>query len=367
VHRSPAPRRGLRLALLLLAGIALVAAGCGGDGGDEASASDDTSATTGGTADLATAPTVRLGFFPNVTHAPALVGVAEGTFAEALGDTQLETKTFNAGPEATEALFADALDITYIGPNPAVNAYAQSDGEAVRLVSGSTSGGAFLVVKSEIDDARDLEGEAVASPQLGNTQDVALRVWLQEEGLETDTSGGGDVSITPLANADILNAFKAGDIVGAWVPEPWATRLIQEGGGEVLVDEADLWPEGRYVTTHLLVRTAFLDEFPGTVKAILEGHLAALDLIAEDPAKAQADTNDQIEALTQKRLPDEVITAAWENLTFTADPIATSLQESAEDAESVGLLEPVDLEGIYALDLLNSLLAERGEAEVEGL
>jgi NitT/TauT family transport system substrate-binding protein len=175
------------------------------------------------------------------------------------------------------------------------------------------------------------------------------------------------VSIVPQANADTLNAFKNGDIAGAWVPEPWATRLVQEGGGKVLVDEATLWPDGRYVTTHIIVRTAFLEEYPGTVKAILQGHLDALEAIEADPTKAQTDTNDQIEALTQKRLPEEVITASWENLEFTPDPIASSLVKSAEDAEAVGLLEPVDLDGIYDLAALNELLGADGQDEVEGL
>jgi NitT/TauT family transport system substrate-binding protein len=343
----------------------VVLAACGGDATEASGAGD--AAPAGGGASDATAEVVRLGFFPNVTHAPALVGVAEGTFAERLGDTELETSPFNAGPEAVEALFADALDITYIGPNPAINAFAQSDGEAVRIVSGSTSGGAFFIVKPEITSAEDLKGQTVASPQLGGTQDVALRTWLQDEGLSTDTSGGGDVSIVPQANADTLNAFRNGDIAGAWVPEPWATRLVQEGGGKVLVDEADLWPDGRYVTTHIIVRTEFLEQYPGTVKAILQGHLDALAAIEADPATARTDTNDQIESLTQKRLPEEVITASWANLEFTPDPIASSLATSAEDAEAVGLLEPVDLDGIYDLDLLNGLLGDDGTEEVVGL
>lgn len=363
--------RPTRSNLARLLGVALLVAttpvlfGCGDDSGD--SAADKTTATDQGATDGATADVVRLGYFPNVTHAPALVGVAEGTFADHLGDTKLETSTFNAGPEATEALFADALDITYIGPNPAINAFQKSDGEAIRIIGGATSGGAFLVVDPDIDSAEDLKGKKVASPQLGGTQDVALRVWLKDQGLSTDTAGGGDVSIVPQENADTLTAFKAGDIAGAWVPEPWATRLIQEGGGKVLVDEATLWPEGRYVTTHLIVRTEFLDQYPGTVKAVLEGHLDALDVIASDPAKAEQDTNDQIEAITQKRLPDEVIASAWKNLTFTADPIASSLEESAKHAEEVDLLEPVDLTGIYDLEILNRLLEEAGEQPVKGL
>src|SRR5262245_56747712 len=195
---------------------------------------------------------VRLGYFPNVTHAPALVGVEGGLFQKALGKNTLDVKTFNAGPEEVTALLAGALDIGYIGPNPSVNAYVQSNGEAVRVVGGSTSGGAYLVVKPDINKAADLKGKRVASPQLGNTQDVALRTWLKKAGLETDAQGGGDVSIAPQENALTLDAFKQGQIAGAWVPEPWATRLVTEAGGKILVDERTLWPEGKYITTNII-------------------------------------------------------------------------------------------------------------------
>jgi NitT/TauT family transport system substrate-binding protein len=354
------------IAVAVMVTLALAATACGGSDDEQSSdtTAADGSSTTIGTA---TADEVRLGFFPNVTHAPALVGVEEGFFEGKLGDTKLTTSTFNAGPEVIEAIFADALDISYIGPNPAINAFAQSNGEAIRIVSGSTSGGAFLVTKPEITSAEDLKGEKVATPQLGNTQDVALRTWLKDEGLSTDTSGGGDVSIVPQANADTLTAFQNGDIAGAWVPEPWATRLIKEGGGKVLVDEATLWPEGKYVTTHLIVRTPFLEQYPGTVKAILEGHLEALEFIQSDPEQAQKDTNAQIEALTDKPLPEDVLADSWKNLTFTYDPIASSLKKSAEDAQEVGLLDPVDLKGIYDLSILNALLEESGQSKVEGL
>lgn len=354
----PAHRR-IAVACVLSLGVALAACA---KNGDTASGSP---ATTAGTAIGATAPTVRLGSFPNVTHAPALVGVARGTFKKYLGSTRLETKTFNAGPEEVEALFADALDIAYIGPNPSINAFQKSKGEAIRIISGSTSGGASLVVKADITKASDLMGKTLASPQLGNTQDVALRVWLKDRGLTTDTSGGGDVSIVPQANADTLTAFKAGAIDGAWVPEPWVTRLVQESGGKVLVDEATLWPKGRFVTTQIIVRTEFLNKYPGTVKAVLAGHLAALDAIAADPVRAQQDTNSQIKTLTRKAIPEEVITAAWRNLTFTADPIATSLVKSAKDAKSVGLLSSTDLRGIYDLKILNNLLTADGRTEVK--
>jgi NitT/TauT family transport system substrate-binding protein len=357
-HRTRSRRHLLLLPILVLG---LVAAACGSD------SSNSASTTTG--SDGSTEPvTVNVGYFPNLTHAPGIIGDLGGYFKDNVGDNvTIKTSTFNAGPEAIEAMFAEALDITLVGPNPAINAFAQSDGEAIRIVSGSTSGGAFLVVRDGIDSPADLVGKVLATPQLGNTQDVALRAWLKDQGYEADDTGGGDVSIQPQANGDALAAFIAGDIDGAWVPEPFATRFIQEGSAHVLVDERDLWPEGRYVTTHLIVRTAFLDEHPDVVKGIIAGLADAIDLIHDDPDQAKALTNQGIEAITDKPLSDEVINAAWENLTFTLDPIASSLAKSAQDAEDVGLLDHVDLDGIYDLTLLNQVLSDRSEPEVEGL
>ena len=306
--------------------------------------------------------TVRLGFFPNVTHAPALVGIGEGTFAKALGSgVTLEQFTFNAGTEAIEALFNGAVDLTFIGPNPAINGFAKSHGEALRIISGSTSGGAFLVVKPEITTAAQLNGRTLATPSLGNTQDVALRSWLADQGYRTTKEGGGDVVILPQSNASSLESFIAGSIDGAWVPEPWASRLVLEGKGHVLVDEADLWPEtsGQYVTTQLIVRTEFLRDHPDLVKAVLVGLADSIDAITADPTLARQTVSEQIERITGKRPSDEVTAASFENLNFTLDPIAASLKVSAEDAVKVGLLEPVDLTGIYDLTLLNEVLAER--------
>jgi len=361
VSVSPSSRLRPLVLLPLVLALALLGA-CSSSGSTSASSGGPAGSGSGGGGDG-----VRLGFFPNITHAPALVGVEQGLFAKELGSTPLETKSFNAGPAAVEALFGDALDITYIGPNPSINAYQKSKGEAVRIVSGSTSGGAYFVVKPEITSAQDLKGKTVASPQLGNTQDVALRSWLKQQGLSADASGGGDVSIKPQENADTLTAFKAGQIAGAWVPEPWATRLVQEGGGKVLVDEKTLWPEGKYVTTNILVRKAFLDEHPDLVKKVLQGHLASLDYVTKNPAEAQKAANDQIEKLTQKRLPDAVVAAAWPNLAFTYDPLAATLQKSADDAKAVGQLQDTNLTGIYDLKILNELLKAKGQPEAKGL
>ena len=263
---SPLGARRWRLLIGLLLAFVLLAAACGDDSGDDSSSSDSGSGSGGGSdtteggggevADL------RLGYFPNVTHAPAVAAVQEGFFDTALdGVANVEYSTFDSGTEAGEALLAEGIDATFIGPNPAINAFAQTDGEAVRIVAGSTSGGAALVVDDSIQSPEDLEGKTIATPSLGNTQDVAARAWLTEQGFAVDDAGGGDVPIVNLDNSDTLAALQDGSINGGWVPEPWATRLVQEGGGHVLVDEADLWPDGRFVTTHLLVRTAYLEAY----------------------------------------------------------------------------------------------------------
>lgn len=303
---------------------------------------------------------VRLGFLPNITHAAAIAGVAEGFYAERLGAAgELRATTFKAGPEAVEALFSGVLDMAYVGPNPAINAYQRSHGEAVRIVAGATAGGAALVVNKDVDSAADLEGRVLATPQLGNTQDVALRTWLADQGFETDFEAGGDVSIRPQENAQTLETFRSGEIDGAWVPEPWATRLVQEGGGKVLVDEASLWPAGRYVTTHLIVRKAFLDAHPDLVSRMLEAHVRSTDYLNTDPAAREV-VNEGIGSLTAKALPDDVIRAAWPNLDFTVDPVAGSLHESAADAAATGLLESSDIAGIYELGPLNAVLRAQG-------
>jgi NitT/TauT family transport system substrate-binding protein len=312
--------------------------------------------------------TLKLGYFPNITHATAIVGVESGIFAKDLGPgVTFTVSSFNAGPAASEALLNGAIDATFIGPNPAINAFAKSQGAAIRIIAGATSGGAYLVVKPEITSAADLRGKKLASPQLGNTQDVALRTWLADNGLLTDKNGGGDVSILPQDNAQTLDTFKSGQIDGAWVPEPWATRLVQEGGGKVLVDEKTLWPGGQYVTTHLIVRTDYLQAHPDIIRALLVGELEANALVNGDPVRAQALVNQGIKKITSKTIADKVITAAWPNLTFTVDPIASSLKGSADHATKVGLLDPVDLTGIYDLTLLNELLRAAGKPPVNGL
>lgn len=326
--------------------LAMVAAACGGGGSSSGEKTE-----------------LRLGYFPNLTHAPALIGVEKGYFAQELGsNVTLKTATFNQGTEAATALLAGQLDITYIGPNPAINAFSK-DKASIRIISGAASGGAALVVKPSITKAADLKGKKIASPAIGNTQDVALRAWLGTQGIKV-AKEGGDVTILGQQNSQTLDTFKAGAIDGAWVPEPWATRLELEGGGKVLVNEKDLWPDGKFVTTHVIVRKQFLDENPEIVEAFLRGHVKAVDYATSSPDEAKTLVNDTIEKLTGKPLQQPTIDQAWGNLEFTFDPIKASLEKSAEDAEKVGLLDPVDLSGIYSLAILNEVLTDLGKTAI---
>lgn len=318
------------------------------------------------TASGAATNTVTVGYFPNLTHAPALIGVAKGYFAKELGSgVELKTATFNAGPAALEALNAGSLDIAFIGPNPTITGFAQSKGQSLRVIAGAASGGASLVVKKDITSATQLKGAKLASPQLGNTQDVALRYWLKQQGYATTTEGGGDVSVLPQDNATALQAFSAGQIDGAWVPEPWATRLVK-AGGHVLVNEADLWPDKKFVVTNVVVRTQFLTDHPDQVKAVLAGLLDSLDEIKANPDEAKQTVNSSLADLTGKGLDADVLDTAWQHVSFTADPLAASLKEGAAHAVAVGVLTQPNLDGLYSLDLLNGLLKARGDKQVSG-
>jgi NitT/TauT family transport system substrate-binding protein len=346
--------RRLGLVLLAAACTTALATACG------ASGSQSTSASSGPV-------TLRLGYFANLTHATALVGIENGTYAKTLGSAvTLKSSVFNAGPDAIQALLSNSADASYIGPNPAVTAYVQSHGQAIRVISGATSGGASLIVKPGIGSAADLRGKRLSTPQLGNTQDVALRWWLSQKGLKTNPQGGGDVTILPQDNAQTLQSFRSGQIDGAWVPEPWATRLIQEGGGKQLLDERDLWPGGQFATTVLIVRTEFLKAHPDVVKRLLDAQVQTDLMLNRQPVEAQKQANDALATLTGKRLSDQVVSTAWTHMEFTNDPLTGSIQTSADHAQKVGLLSKVDLRGMTDLTLLNQVLAAHGLARVKG-
>ncbi|MGW7682688.1 ABC transporter substrate-binding protein [Kribbella sp. NPDC054772] len=339
---------------LLAAALALTvaAAGCSRAGGSE-----DTAAAT---SDKGPATELRLGYFPNVTHAAALVGLGKGLFAKDLGSTKLVPTKFNAGPEAVGALLGGSLDASFIGSGPAINAYAKSNGEAVRLIAGATSGGAQLVVKPTITKPEDLIGKTVVTPQLGNTQDVSLKKWLAEKNLT------GKVKVTNLENAQTLDAFKKGDVDAAWLPEPWSSRLVLDAGAKVLLDEASLWPDGKFPTTVLIVRTQFLKEHPETVKALLSGLVAAIDFSTANTADAKTVVNDQLKAATGKALKPAVIDRAFEHIQITADPIASTFPQLAKDQVTAGIAkEAPAVAGFADLGPLNEVLGKAGKPTVD--
>ncbi len=308
---------------------------------------------------------LRLGFLANITHEPALVGLAKEFFTRDLGNgVTLETTVFSSGTEETTALLAGQLDAAYVGPNPAINAWQKSGGTAIKIISGAASGGASLVVKPGITSAAQLKGKSIATPSLGNTQDVAARYWLKQHGLATTPTGGGDVAIKPVKpNSAAVLEFRSGQIDGAWEPEPYATEMVLDGGKR-LVDEASLWPGGRFVTTNLVVTQSFLKAHPAAVSGLLKGQIQANGYInAHGPAAARA-ANAELTKLLGKGLAPDVLAQSLTHLTFTDDPIASSLATDAQHAVAVGLLKPVSLTGIYDLGPLNALLKAAGEPQV---
>jgi NitT/TauT family transport system substrate-binding protein len=312
--------------------------------------------------------TLRIGYFPNINHAQAVIGLGNGDFQRSLGDNvQVTTQIFNAGPSAIEALFANQIDVTYVGPNPAINGYVQSNGEALRVISGAASGGAVFVVRNDsgINSPQDLANKKFSSPQLGNTQDVALRNYLLDNGYNTKDKGG-NVEIIPARTADIVSMMTQKDIDGAWIPEPWGAKLIKETNAKVLVDERDLWPEGQFVTAHIIARTDYLEENPEIIKKLLEAHIDETNWINNNPDDALQTFNEELNKLTGKMIPEDEYREGMSRLELTFDPIKESLFKSADDAFNIGFLGKTrpDLSRIYDLTILNEVLKERGLPEI---
>jgi NitT/TauT family transport system substrate-binding protein len=297
-----------------------------------------------------------------------MIGKANHAFEKAMGpNVKIEWKIFNAGPSAIEALYSDAIDMAYVGPNPTINGYVRSHGQALRVVSGAASGGASLIVRNDsgISKPEDFHGKRIASPQLGNTQDVALRSWLRAHGMKP-IDKGGDVKVIPLANPDQLTLFLKKELDAAWAPEPWATRLIREGNGRLFLDERDLWPNRQFVVTNLIVSTKFLQEHPDLVKNWIRENVKLTSWINGHLPEAKTTLNSQIQKETGKALPPETVDEAFGRMEVTYDPIRSSLMTSAKSAFELGFLgrEVPDLSGLYDLSLLNQVLAEEGKKAI---
>ncbi|MBT2519573.1 ABC transporter substrate-binding protein [Arthrobacter sp. ISL-28] len=359
--QGPQRRRALEIALavglvLLISVGAVVASAVS----RESNASATSGAPTGPASEL------KLGYFGNITHAPALIGVNEGFIKNNLGSTKLSTQVFNAGPAAIEALNAGAIDATYIGPNPAINSFVKSKGESISIIAGAASGGAQLVVKPEIKTAADLKGKTLASPQLGGTQDVALRAWLGKQGYKTNPDGGGDVAINPTENAQTLKLFQDGKLDGAWLPEPWASRLVLQAGAKVLVDEKDLWDgsqtgkPGEFPTTILIVNKKFAAEHPETVEGLLKGHVEAVKWLNDTPAAEKASVvNAALKKDSGKALQQNVIERSLNNIVFTVDPLAGTFKKLLQDGVDAGTTKQADLTGIFDLRALNTVTRDK--------
>ncbi|KPJ55743.1 MAG: hypothetical protein AMJ42_06330 [Deltaproteobacteria bacterium DG_8] len=305
---------------------------------------------------------IRAAHFPDIVHSQAMIGKARGTFEQMLGPkVAIEWKLFNAGPSAIEALYAGELDLSYIGPNPAINGYLKSKGKALRIVCGAASGGAGLVVRKDagINSIDDLHGKKIATPQLGNTQDVACRNWLKEKGFVL-TESGGDVQVIPIRNPDQLTLFFKKEIDAAWTKEPWVARLIIEGNGRLFLDERRLWPEGKFVTAHIIVSTKFLKQHRELVKQWIRAHVELTEWINHHPVEAKEVVNSEIKRITGKALPLKVLDDAFSRTSLTYDPIKSSLFKSAEWAYEAGFLgkQSPNLSSIYDLSLLNEVLEE---------
>jgi NitT/TauT family transport system substrate-binding protein len=315
--------------------------------------------------------TLRIGYFPNINHAQAVIGLGRGDFQKALGDNvEVKTQIFNAGPAAMEGLFANQIDVSYIGPGPTINGYVRSDGQALRVISGAASGGAVFVVRNDsgINSAQDLANKKFATPELGNTQDIALRNYLLDNGFNTKEKGG-NVEVLTVKNPDIVTLFLTKQIDGAWVPEPWGETLVKQAGGKIIVDERDLWPpDGKFVTANIIVRTDYLQNNPDVIKKLLEAHINETNWINSNKTAAIAPFNVELEKLTGKTLKEDILNASLSRIDFTYDPIRLSLFQDANDAYNLGFLpKNPDLSGIYDLTILDQVLQEKGLPPVSGL
>ena len=309
--------------------------------------------------------TLRIGYFPNINHAQAVIGLGNGTFQKALGNNvDVKTFVFNAGPSAMEALFAKQVDVTYVGPNPAINAYVVSQGKDLRIISGASSGGAVFVVRNDsgIQSTKDFANKKFASPQLGNTQDVALRKYLLDNGYKTKENGG-NVEVVPATPSDILTLMLKKEIDGAWVPEPWGARLIKEANARLFIDERDLWPpNGQFVTSNIVARTDYLQNNPDIIKKLLAAHVDETEWINSHKEEAIKAFNVELKKITGQIIPEDQLRGALARMELTYDPIKLSLFQSANSAFDIGFLGKTrpDLSGIYDLKLLDEVLSEKG-------
>jgi len=278
--------------------------------------------------------TVRIGHFPNITHAQGVIAHANGWFEKKLGpDVKIQWYVYNAGPSAMEAIFADSIDMTYVGPSPALNAYSKSQGDEIRIIAGAARGGDALVVQPDgrIKVPADFKGKKVATPQLGNTQDVECRAWLTQQGFKV-TQLGGEVTVLPTANPDQLNLFREGKVDAVWTVEPWITRLENESGAKVFLERNDA------VTTVFVSSAKFINEHRALAKKFAQAHAELTEWILKNPEEAQKLVRDELSAETTRQIPAALVAQAWKRLTFSTEISRPPLEDFVKQAQSAGFM-----------------------------
>ena len=294
---------------------------------------------------------LRIAYFPNIGHAIPIVGIEKGFFAEQISiDTKIETRVFDSGPQVIESLFANSVDIAYVGPGPAINGFLNSENKNIQILSGAASGGASFIVhpNSEINFASDFVGKKIAAPQIGNTQDVSLRHYLSENNLKP-AEKGGSVIIYNISNPDIYTLFVKGDIDGAWVAEPWATILETELGGKRLFFEEDLWPNKQFASVLLIANIDYVKKNPEIISDFLVSHHETVKWINDNPVETRIIFNTFLKSHLGQSLSDDVVDISLSNLKITSDPVKDSVYSFAEKANVLGYLgrNGYDLSGIF--------------------
>lgn len=309
---------------------------------------------------------LRVGYFPNINHAQAVIGIGSGDFEVKLGEVEVRGQVFSAGPAVIEAMLARQIDVAYVGPNPAINGHIVSNGSLLRVISGATSGGAVFVVRNDagIQSEADFAGKKFASPALGNTQDVALRKYLTDTGYDT-SQNVGNVKILPAKPSDIVTLMLKKEIDGAWVPEPWGAKLVKEADSRIFLDERSLWENGEFASALVIVRTNYLEQNPEIVKKFLKAHVEQTQRITDNPEEAIKTFNEELRVITGSTIPEDELAEGLSRMELTYDPVENSLHKTAEDAMEVGFIKTANLQGIFDLKLLNEVLAEKGLELIE--
>ena len=300
---------------------------------------------------------IRVAFFPSIGHIIPIVGLEEKIFEKGIGEEkQIETKLFDSGPQVIESIFSGSIDIAYVGPGPIINGFLKSDGKDIKILSGAASGGASFIIQpnSGLESLENFDGKRIASPQISNSQDVSLRHYLESHGLKS-VEKGGTVFVLNISNPDIYTLFAKGDIDGAWVPEPWATILVQELDGIRLFNEEKLWPNEEFASVLLIVRTEYLENNLETVQKWVESHEKTVTWINSNPNKSKSLFSNFLIDYMGKSLPTKIIDESFSNITITSDPIKNSIIIFAERADSLGYLgrSGYNLDGIFYNAVLN--------------